>query len=124
MENIWTLGGRKLKPGKLPGFVSARSSGDLPRSSSTLRVYDCLLLNGFLVSMKVFLDFKKKQKSKQTRKKPSNTMLDFLAFKLWSKSNLVNNISPWPGGSYIHMSNCFRKSADTDETGVKPSGLT
>lgn len=51
-------------------------------------------------------------------------MLGFLAFKLWSKSNLVNNISPWPAGSYIHMSKCFRTSANTDETYVKPSGLT
>lgn len=50
-------------------------------------------------------------------------MLVSLAFKLWSKSNLVNNISPWPDGSYIHMSKCLSVS-NTDKTFVKLSGLT
>ena len=45
-------------------------------------------------------------------------MLVVSAFKLWSKSNLVNNISPWPRGSYIHTLKCFGTSADTGKTFV------
>lgn len=70
-----------------------QQGGDFPRWNSTLLgLYGRLLLS-VLVSVKVFFD------------KNSSTMLVFLPFKLWSKSNLVNSVSPWPGGSYIHMSN-------------------
>lgn len=63
---------------------------------------DCPLLNVFIVLMKFLL----------AKEKNSGTTLVVLAFKLWSKSNLVNNSSPWPGGSYIHMSKYFRMSAN------------
>lgn len=103
----------KLKPRECTDFMSGRSRGWLTRwNSALLRLHDCLLLNVFIESVKVPLD------------KNSSTMLVYLAFKLWSKSHLVNNILPWPGDSYIHMSKCFRTSANTDKTFVKSSGLT
>lgn len=80
---------------------------------NSFRLCDWLHLNVFIVSGKVFLD-----------KNLSTMLVFFLAFKLSSKSNLVNNISPWPGGFYIQMSKCFRMSANIDETFVEPLGLT
>ena len=116
--NIFSV--ETLKPKEHADFVRGRRRTLTSKMEfCSPRLPDCLLLSVCIEWVKVLLD------------KNWSTTLVFLAFKLWSKSNLVNNISPWPGAPIfthwnvserllIHQDFCVILRTDLTLYAIKP----